>query len=255
MDFDIKKPSHIFALLCLIFGSFTVTILFPILSYFIEPYESLSYLETISEYARIFFELFALTLQLIIVILAFIIVPFLWYTLVNKLSLREIRSRIQLNFKKFDMIFIWAVIAVVFGFMIIFIAGIIMTFFNYNLQDFSNIPDLELIFSIPSIIIIITIQPVCEEIFYRGFLLDKISSLTSEKIAIVITGLLFGIAHLIYANIYPAILTSILGMIFAYVVIKTKSLTTGIIAHIAYNVISIVLYLFARSLLFESLIL
>jgi membrane protease YdiL (CAAX protease family) len=153
------------------------------------------------------------------------------------------------------MILIWAVIAVVTGFVIIFIAGIIMTFFNNNLQDFSNIPDLELIFSIPSMVIIITIQPVCEEIFYRGFLLDKISSLTSEKIAIVITGILFGTAHLIYANIYPAILTSILGMIFAYVVIKTKSLTTGIIAHIAYNIISIALYLFARSVLFQSLIL
>ena len=153
MEFDIKKPSHIFALLCLIFGTFTVTILLPILSFFIDPSESLSYLETISEYARGLFELFALTLQLVIVILAFIIVPFLWYILVNKLSLKEILSRIQLHFKKFDMIFIWAVVAVVTGFVIIFIAGIIMTFFNNNLQDFSNIPDLELIFSIPSILI------------------------------------------------------------------------------------------------------
>jgi len=255
MDFDIKKPTHIFAFLCLLLGSFMVTIFFPILSFFIQPYESLNYLETISEYARVFFEIFALTLQLVIVILAFIIVPFLWYTLVNKLSLKEIRIRIQLHFKKFDITILWACIAVVAGFVLIFIAGIIMTFFNYNLQDFSNIPDLELIFTLPSILVIITIQPICEEIFYRGFLLDKISSLTSEKIAIVITGILFGIAHLIYANIYPAILTTILGMIFAYAVIKTKSLTTGIIAHITYNVISITLYIFARSLLYQSLIL
>ena len=58
-----------------------------------------------------------------------------------------------------------------------------------------------------------------------------------------------------YQNLYPAILTVILGMIFAYIVLKTKSLLTAIIAHIAYNVISIALYIFARSFLFQSVIL
>lgn len=255
MDFSIKKPTHILALLFLLLGSFSLTIFFPILYYFIGPYESFNYLETISEYARVLFEIFALTLQLIIVVLAFIIVPLMWYVLVNKLSLKEIRSRIQLRFKDLDMAIPWAVFAVIVGFAIIFVVGIIMTYFKYNLQEASNIPDMELIFSLPSILVLITVQPVCEEIFYRGFLLDKISSLTSEKIAIVSTGILFGIAHLTYANIYPAILTAILGMIFAYAVTKTKNLTTGIIAHITYNVISIALYIFARSLLFESLIL
>jgi membrane protease YdiL (CAAX protease family) len=255
MDFDIKKPTHIFAILCLLFGTFAITILFPILSFFIQPYESINYLETISGFARFFFEIFALLLQLTIVILAFIIVPFLWYTLVNKLSLKEIQIKILLHFKRIDMVLIWAFLAVVAGFVVIFIAGIIMTVSGFNLQDFSNIPDLELIFTLPSIIIVIIIQPICEEIFYRGFLLDKISSLSSEKIAIVITGILFGIAHLMYQNLYPAILTAILGIIFAYIVLKTKSLLTAIIAHITYNVISITLYIFARSFLFQSVIL
>ena len=152
MDFSIKKPSHIFALLILLLGSFSLTIFFPILSYFISPYESLNYLTTISEYARIFFEIFALILQLIIVVLAFIIVPLLWYVLVNKLSLKEIRSRIQLRFKDLDMAILWAVLAVIVGFAIIFVAGIIMTYFKYNLQEVSNIPDMELIFSLPSIL-------------------------------------------------------------------------------------------------------
>ena len=254
MDFSGKKPTHIIALILLL-GSFSLAIFFPILSYFINPYGSLSYLETIPEYTRLLFEIFTLIIQFVIIILAFVIVPLLWYILVNKQSWKGFLSQIKLRLKDLDMAVLWAVLAVIAGFVVVFIAGIVLSYLNYNVQEVSNIPEMELIFSLPSILVLITIQPVCEEIFYRGFLLDKITSLTSEKIAIVATGILFGIAHIAYANLYPAILTAILGMIFAYAVVKTKNLTTGIIAHIAYNLISIALYIFARSLLFESLIL
>ena len=55
--------------------------------------------------------------------------------------------------------------AVIAGFVIIVVAGIIITCFNTDLQEFSNIPEIEHIFSPISIIFLITIQPVCEEIF------------------------------------------------------------------------------------------
>lgn len=255
MDFSIRKPTHIVALLFLIVCSFSVAIFLPILSYFINYYSSIDYVETIPENLQVLFEAFALLVQIMIIFFTFVIVPLLWYVLVNKQSLKGFFSRIQLRFKDLDKAILWAVLAVIVGYAIIFIAGIIMTILGNNLQEVSNIPEIESIFSLPSILILITIQPIFEEIFYRGFLLDKISSLTSEKIAIVATGILFGIAHLSYANLYPAVLTSILGMIFAYAVVKTKNLTTGIIAHIAYNIISITLYIFAKSILFESLIL
>ena len=253
MQFTIKNPKHLLALLLLI-ASLLFTILLPIWSYFNDSSAALEDLQTFPEFNRILFEAIALIFQLVVVIFIFIIIPLLWYILVNNETLKGFFSRIKLHLKNLDMVILWAVIAVIIGYAIVFAAGYLMTIYNQNLEDVSNIPDLELIFSLPSILILIIIQPVGEEIFYRGFLLDKITALSSEKTAIITTGCLFGIAHITYANLYPAIFTALLGMVFAYAVVKTKNLMTGILAHIAYNVISILLYIFARSILFEQLI-
>ena len=118
--------------------------------------------------------------------------------------------------------------------------------FGFDLTDASNITDLELYFSIPSIFILATIQPIGEEIFFRGFLLDKISILSDEKTAIIITSVLFGIAHLTYAKVYPAVLTAIVGVLFAFIVVKTKNLFSSIVAHITFNVASITFYILGQ---------
>ena len=90
-------------------------------------------------------------------------------------------------------------------------------------------------------------QPIGEEIFFRGFLLDKINAMAGRETAIVLTSILFGMAHLTYGNIYPAILTGILGLILAYMVLKTKNLVTAIVAHIFFNVASVTLYIIGQS--------
>ena len=147
------------------------------------------------------------------------------------------------------MAIFWGIISMIAMFVIMFVIGILLTFYGFNLEESSNITDLEQIFSLPSIFFIVAFQPIGEEIFFRGFLLDKISSLAGRETAIVVTSLLFGIAHLTYGNIYPAIMTGILGLILAYMVIKTKSLTTAIIAHIFFNIASVTLYIIGQSLL------
>ena len=86
-----------------------------------------------------------------------------------------------------------------------------------------------------------------EEIFFRGFLLDKIKVISDQKTAIILTSFIFGIAHLTYGNVFPALMTGILGLILAYMVIKTKNLTTAIVAHILFNLTSVVLYFAGQS--------
>jgi hypothetical protein len=100
----------------------------------------------------------------------------------------------------------------------------------------------------PATLILITVQPVTEEIFYRGFLLEKIEKMSSSFAAIGITGILFGLAHLTTGNIYPALLTGIAGVILATLVIKTKNLTAAIIAHILFNVASFAIYTLGQSI-------
>ena len=248
MDFTIKKPTHILALIILVVA-FAVIILLPVYSFFNTPLsiESTQIDET-SGIFRLFVEIIALVLQILIVAIGlFIIVPYIWYKLVNKISFKEILFRIKLRKEGIDMAIFWGIISMIAMFVIMFIIGIVLTIYGANLEESSNITDLEQIFSLPSIFFIVAFQPIGEEIFFRGFLLDKISSLAGRETAIVVTSILFGMAHLTYGNIYPAIMTGILGLILAYMVVKTKNLTTAIVAHIFFNVASVTLYIIGQS--------
>ena len=256
MDFSIKKPAHIFSLLGLMIALIVTTII-PILSFF-GVFSSIQTVpsEAIPQQMHFLFEIIALIIQIFfLVILIFIGVPWVWYTLVNKLSSNQILEKIKLKFDNINEAILWAIIVVIVGFGIFFVAGILLTAFGVDATEASNIPDIEVIFSLPSILILLIIQPIGEEIFFRGFLLDKINSLAGRETAILTTGLLFGIAHLSYAKIYPAIMTCVLGVLFGYVVIKTKNLNTSIIAHILFNLTSITFYFIGQFMDIEALIL
>lgn len=256
MDFSFKKPSHLFALIGVIIA-LIITVIVPIMSFFgiFSSVQSVP-IDDIPIGIKFLFEIIALIIQIfLLVILIFIGVPWVWYVFVNNLSFKQMLSRINLNFVKMDEAFLWAIIVVIFGFGIFFVAGIILTFFGVDASQASNIPDIEMIFSLPSIIILLVVQPVGEEIFFRGFLLDKIKSIAGKEVAIITTAIIFGIAHLSYAKIYPAIMTAVLGVLFGYIVIKTKNLNTSIIAHILFNITSITFYFFGQYVNLESLIL
>ena len=250
MDFTIKKPRHIIALVILVVA-FALIILLPIYSFFNASVSvSSTQIEEVPESFSIFLEIIALVLQILIVAIGlFIIVPFIWYFLVNKLSFKEILFRIKLRKEGMDMAIFWGIISMIAMFAIMFVFGIILTFYGLNLDESSNITDLENLFSLPSIFFIVAFQPIGEEIFFRGFLLDKINSLAGKETAIILTSILFGIAHLTYGNIYPAIMTGIIGLILAYMVVKTKNLTTAIVAHILFNVTSVTIYILGKSIL------
>lgn len=78
---------------------------------------------------------------------------------------------------------------------------------------------------------------VCEEFLFRGFLLKGYEGL-GLKSSIIISSVLFGIFHF---NIYNLGATIILGLVFAYIVIITKSIFAGIIGHILNNGIAVTL--------------
>ena len=80
--------------------------------------------------------------------------------------------------------------------------------------------------------LVIGITPaVCEELFFRGFVLTGLRSLGRWP-AIAIAGFLFGIAH---ASIYRLLPTLCLGVLFGYIVWRTGSIVVGIVAHALNN--------------------
>lgn len=248
MDFNFKRPTHILPLF-LILATFLIFIGVPILSFFgLTTSMDISQSSQIPDSYQQIFEIFVLFIQLILVIAFLIIFPFLWYMLVNNCSIRQFFSRILLVKERINNAILWGIIGSIVALGILIIIGAILTIAGFDLKDASNIQDLEIYFSPVAIIILIIIQPIAEEIFFRGFLLDKIASLYGEKIAIISTASFFGIAHLTYGNAYPALMTGIIGILLAYLVIKTKNLYSSITAHILFNVISFSLYTIGNSI-------
>lgn len=248
MDFYIKKPVHIIALLLLILTIFTIVIL-PILSFFnIFPSTQSMELQAITESWTLYHEIFTLILQLALIVFTLILVPILWYILVNDLNVKQALKQMKLTAKNIDIAFLWAILSIILIFVLFFVIEYILILLGVKPEELGNIQDLEVFFSPFTLFLLISIQPIAEEIFFRGFLLDKIEHFAGKNIAIVSTAVLFGVAHMTYGKIYPALFPVIIGFIFAYIVLKTKNLYSSIIAHIVFNVISFLLALLAKSL-------
>lgn len=256
MDFNYRKPAHILALL-FVAASFLMFVVLPIITFFgVTSSDTASgQLTGLSEEFTVVMEVFMLVLQLVFVVFLFILVPLIWYSLVNHIRLKEMISRLRLRTDGLDMAIVWGIITAIAAFLVMIVLSVALQFTGVNTEDAGNIQDLELYFSIPSILLLSTFQPIAEEIFFRGFLLEKISSLYGNYVAISITSLLFGLAHLSQGNVIPAIMTGLIGVLLAYIVIKTKNLYASITAHILFNLTSVTLYIIGKAFVTGALIL
>ncbi len=247
MDFNYKKPLHLFALL-LVLSSIFIILISPILSFFefFPSTQSVEY-QNIVENLDLMAEIFMLIFQLIFAFVFFILFPLLWYLLVNSLSFKKTLTKIRLTLKNIDMAFLWGILTVGLIFAITFVLEFILQQSGADLSDLSNIPDLEALFSPAILFFLVAVMPVAEEIFFRGFLLEKFESFAGQNFAIMLTAVLFGVAHMSYGKIYPVIMPIVMGLLLGYIVIKTKNLYAAIIAHVTFNVTVIILYFAFKS--------
>ena len=244
MDFKFEKPSHIFALILLLISFFLIFLL-PIIT-FIIALDTTQLLDTID-----IPEIVAIQSQLL-VIAVFIFIPLVWYYIVNKTSIKEMFPRIKLISKNLDKAFLWGILAAIVIFIVIFIIEISLISIGIKPQDLSNFPELQKLFSWPTMFFLVAIQPIGEEIYFRGFLFDKIENYAGGPIAVVITAVLFGIAHMSYGKEIPVIMIILMGLILGYIVYKTRNLYSSIIAHIVFNVTSFTLAYLGLELLNET---
>ncbi len=77
------------------------------------------------------------------------------------------------------------------------------------------------------------IAPIIEEVLFRSILLDKLR-LYGEKTAIWVTSIAFGLFHLNTSQLFYA---TALGVLLAYIAVKTNRIKYCIILHIAINII------------------
>ena len=247
MDFNFKKPTHIVAFL-VILGSLFLFVIYPLVTVFSFTQIPSLYTPSMTPDQKLTLEISLLFFQFLFVFAGLILVPLLWYKLVNRITLKEMFARLNLRKEGLNNAILWGIITVIVAFAITMAIGLVYLFLTKtNPNTLSNIPDLQQLFSITSLYLIVAIQPFCEEFFFRGFLLEKITKAGGTTIAVVITSVLFGLSHLTYTYAYTAIVAVVLGLLFALVVLKTKNLYSAIFAHTVINIISLTLYFFGKS--------
>ena len=89
-----------------------------------------------------------------------------------------------------------------------------------------------------NLLIVAAMPAICEEIFFRGFILTSFkNNKKSYRGAIIFSGILFGLMHMDFIRVVP---TSILGIAFAYAVCKTNSIAVSMFMHFLNNGFAVV---------------
>jgi membrane protease YdiL (CAAX protease family) len=240
MHFDKTKPLHIVSLVILI-----VVCLY----LFLEPILTYTHLlPTVSGVTDFQIYLTGFILSLLI----FIGTPVLWYTLVNSYTIHELLAALKLRSKGIDQAFLWGILAAVCMFIVAFIIDWILLYYHAISKEtvdtlIQNAGEITVIS-----MILVTIYAITAEIFFRGFLLEKLDSFAGRNISILITALLYGIIHLSIGNITPIIIPILFGVILGFTVTKTKNLYSVIIAQIIYNFVILILVIVTQTLHVET---
>ena len=87
------------------------------------------------------------------------------------------------------------------------------------------------------IISTVIIAPIAEELMFRGYVLDSIRKMHGDRVAIVISSMIFGLVHI---EPYTAGMAAIGGLIYGFVRVRTESLWPSIIGHMMWNGVALV---------------
>lgn len=89
------------------------------------------------------------------------------------------------------------------------------------------------------VLLLIGLTPaICEELAFRGFILSGLRRLGHKWGAIVLTSVLFGLAHGI---LQQSLAACVVGIVIGYVAVKTGSLLPGVLYHLVHNSSSVLL--------------
>ncbi len=125
-------------------------------------------------------------------------------------------------------------------FFIIFVYVIIMTNVLHIQAPVSKIEQLASNQSISYKVLLITVSliaPICEEIYFRGFLYSAFKKSWGVTAGLFLSSLFFALAHMEFYSFFPIMA---IGWILAYIYEKTKSIIPVILLHSSYNLILII---------------
>ena len=138
--------------------------------------------------------------------------------------------------------FLWAAAALVGALAISIIYGVFIQVFhlhglesNCAEQIPSGVRSTRWLLALASLVVI-AFAPVCEELFFRGFVFPGLAKAWGVGIAVVVSALLFSSAHLDYKSFIPI---AGVGMVFAFCYWRSGNILSTMTAHCAFNSTSI----------------
>lgn len=93
------------------------------------------------------------------------------------------------------------------------------------------------------------VPAICEELLFRGYVLRNFEKSMIPIVAIIVSGLLFGIYHIRLTQLIPL---SVLGMLLAWMTMRTGSIWPAIVAHFANNASAVTLATFYPDIAFDE---
>ena len=115
-----------------------------------------------------------------------------------------------------------------------YLTGLLMNPLSSSGAESVDLPALQIIFTILGMVVL---APVCEETFFRGFMLRAYEDYGIKQ-SWIIAGVLFGAMHVMngMSNLIPAIL---LGLIFGFLATRTGSIWPAVAMHCGNNLMSL----------------
>ena len=164
-------------------------------------------------------------------------IPILIYTALRKKSVKEIFRFKKLELKAIPKIIVLAALMLpavaVANLITIFIIELLGESISSPVPTASSPSEFLLLFAV-----IAGSAGICEELFFRGAILNAFESDLGKKWGAIFSGLLFGIFHFNPQNLLGPIL---LGILFSYLVQLTGSIFAGMIAHVTNNGLAVTL--------------
>lgn len=144
------------------------------------------------------------------------------------------------GYKKISLkaVFITLVIGVIIYFLNIFVASFFDTFLSsigYSFSQGESMQSYPVSLLVLNLLCTAVLPAICEETAHRGMLLKGNSGLSS-KMAIIISGLLFGLMHL---NIEQFFYATLIGFFLGYITLLCDSIYPAMIVHFVNNGISV----------------
>ena len=165
-----------------------------------------------------------------------VLLPVVILVLVKKYDFKKVLRLNKITLKQIILTILIVILSYPIGMFFNYIMIVIINMFGQVQPSPLPIPETTSEFLVGLFLFAIT-PGICEEIMFRGIMMSSYEKKGYVK-SIFFTGVLFGIFHFNIQNLLGPIF---LGILFGYIVYKTNSLYTGIIAHTVNNSIALIL--------------